>query len=436
MKKIITLVILISLIFSLNAVAEEKTGLIRGKIYNSDGRIVENVKVEIKELEKSKIVSDGSFEFDNLKHTYDKQPYTFVFKKDGYITKEIKRDIGINRLTLLNVKLEKINNKVKGNTLKNTKVKINDNEIYTETGEYSFSNIKPGNYNVQYERKGYDPVTKKIEVKNKEVVKLPFQDLIMNEVNYDNFEENTLIANYFFGYDFNLDEMFYPYYYLRKNNLNKKDIVNNVKLVMSSFILVQDFEIINYINSNNFENNEDLIKAIKSMYKKNPEKIKKELKILTKLKEDINKVYSIDKPFTYSVYHINISDIKYKESNPEVNNTRIFKEKYLNRKGNIELSENEIEESRNITKSIKNISELKAEELVKFKDSYLITSKATQEHITYKIRKQNINREQIDNIYQFFNLFDSEFISNFVNPYILKAHFEINDKWKVIFNEN
>lgn len=437
MKKTISLIIIFSIIFTLNVVAEEKTGLIRGNVY-SNGRLLENVKVEIKELNKSKIISNGKFEFSNLEHTYDKKPYTFIFEKDGYITETVKRNIGINRLTLLNVELEKINNKVKGKTLRNTKVKIGDREVITDDREFTFENLIPDKYKVEFIKVGYDPKTKEIEVKNNDEKELPFQSLIMKEVEYNDFEENNLIGYYFFSNQFDIENMFYPYLYLRKNNLEEQTVAGNVKLVMSSFILAQDFEIVQFVNQNGFVNEKNLIDKIEKLYSQNPEKIKKELKLLNKFREDLNSVYDIEEDIIYSAYHINVTDINI-DGNKTVESklANIFRNKFLNNEqANLSLLNNELEESTNITESMRNITNLKAEDLLEFEDTYLITANNKTENINYELKRQTINREQIESIYQFFNLFDEDFIRNFANPYIIKAHFKINDKWKVIFDEN
>lgn len=437
MKKTTILLLSLIMVFSLNVGAVENTGIIRGEI-KGNNNILSDVKIEIEELNKTEIIKDGKFEFE-LEHTYNKKPYTFIFEKKGYITRKIKRNIGIERLTLLNVEMEKINNKVQGKTLDNTEVKLNNKKVFAENGEYEFLDIKPGKYQLNYNKLGYEPVKKEIKIYNNKEINLPFQELVMKKIDYDTFEENTLIGNYFYN-NIDLDNSFYPYYYLRENNLGNKTVGGNIKLIMSNYILSQNFKIVEFINDNGFLGENDLIESINNLIKEQPEKIKAELKLLNKFREEINQSYileDIEEPFIYSVYHIKIKDINLSENNnQETFTSKILREKFVDKKDKkLNTLDNEIAESVEITESIKKIAELKAEEMLEYKESYLISAENESENVTFEILRQNINKNQIENIYRFFNIFDENFIRNFINPYILKAHFHIEDKWKVIFDE-
>lgn len=187
--------------------------------------------------------------------------------------------------------------------------------------------------------------------------------------------EDSWIGAYFLKQDtLTQNEKKYPFLDIRQANINQNDLSSNFKLIISNGILADQLKTYQLMKQRNIDLDE-LYKLdyLIENYNDNPEQLKIELAIMDKLKNEIirtfeNNIKNRNKDYYYNFYHIFLYKTEY-FTTPDMQqnmSNRSFRNKF-------NTSDNELKESVINTKYFNDLVPLKAEEVLTFKDSPLVT---------------------------------------------------------------
>lgn len=429
-----------------NIEPDPKPGVIEGVI-SSNNKSLKNVIIKLGD-NSFKTDENGYFRIDNLEHTYDKEPFILRISYKGYETTYTHKEVGINRLTFANIDLNIIDYTVKGQVIPESIVKVDNDKVIAEEGMFSLKwNVeKDSKLNIFHD--GYEDVTVNIDPEENRQIDLGTIQQKLNTYKITSFNEDCWFGAYF--YKENLTDRFYPFLNIKLNNNDYTKAEEILKRIISNYILVQDFKVINILEKNNISNTKDLDTYLKNNLGKDKETFIKELILLSELKDETSDLYiklnSIVDKYTYRFYHINLVEEKKAIPSDEKAEPvyRDYVNLYLTKFKDIE---NELSDSMENTDIINNMIPLDYDTMISYEDSPLITSyeiyNEYNEDDYISIKKVEpqvmlIRKEDIKQIVFFFNIFTNSLVQaaakeNDIN--LSKIDIQNWYKWKEIFND-
>lgn len=170
-------------------------------------------------------------------------------------------------------------------------------------------------------------------------------------------------------------EKLYPFLDIRQSNMNQKDISSNFKWIIANSILANNLKTYKLMQKRNIDLDELYkIEHLIENYKEEPKILYYELAIMDKLKDEIIKSYEnnikdIDKNSVYKFYHIFLS----RTETFTIDELEDLEESDKPFSDNFKVGKTELEESKINTQYFNDLTPLKAKEVLKFKDSPLVT---------------------------------------------------------------
>lgn len=204
--------------------------------------------------------------------------------------------------------------------------------------------------------------------------------------------EDSWVGAYFLKQDtLTKEEKIKPFLDIRQANINQNDLSSNFKLIISNGILADQLKTYKLMKERNIDLDElDKLDHLIENYNDNPEQLKIELAVMDKLKNEIvktfeNNIKNRDKDYQYKFYHIFLYETEY-FTTPDIEQN--MKNRSFNNE--FKVNDNELKESVINTEYFNDLIPLKAEEVLTFKDSPLVT---VNSHSISKKDKEKTLRE-------------------------------------------
>ena len=134
---------------------EPKPAYFKGYIFNHKREPLENVKVKIKELNKTTTTNlKGEFSFDNI--PYRQKPYKIIIEHNNYKKRIAEYYSSFNRVMYIMEKLEPKKSKMIFDLPIGTKLDINNKSFRVDKKPFIVNNLKSDNYIVKAKHKNYN----------------------------------------------------------------------------------------------------------------------------------------------------------------------------------------------------------------------------------------------------------------------------------------
>ena len=255
---------------------EPKPAYFKGYIFNHKREPLENVKVKIKELNKTTTTNlKGEFSFDNI--PYSQKPYKIIIEHNDYKKRVAEYFTSFNRVMYIMENLEPKKSEIKFDLPIGTNLNINDKNYNVDKKPFIVKDLEPNEkYNIKAEHKNYKSNERNIKLQINEKRKLkdfsletipakvevntiPNTKISFNNINYvSNRKGKINIDLKADKYNILIDKQGYIKKEIKKD-INSNDFINlNIDLERKQYIsntFTEDSWIGNYFLNNNFVNN-------------------------------------------------------------------------------------------------------------------------------------------------------------------------------------